>query len=370
VSSIGVLQVVLSLGPGGTERLVIDIVKRLRRRFRMSVCCLDERGAWADQLEAVDVPVTTCGRRPGFRPEIGRQIAALAERAQAQVLHCHHYTPFVYGALAAYRPPRPAVIFTEHGRLSNRGPSLKRRLANRLLARVPARVYAVSGDLARHVAAEGFDRAPVEVVHNGIDPGSPADPCSRARARHALGIDARAFVVATVARVVPVKDLGTLVRAFARVTDRVGASRLVIIGDGPERGALEALVSCLDLRDRVCFTGVRGDARDLLPAADVYVNTSVTEGTSLTILEAMAAGLPVVATNVGGTPEVLDDGTCGLLVPPGDAGTIALAIERLAADAPLRTRLGDAARTRVLARFTLDAMIATYADAYEYAGGR
>jgi L-malate glycosyltransferase len=362
------MQVVLSLGPGGTERLVIDLVRRLQSRFRMSVCCLDARGAWAPQVESLGVPLTACSRRSGFRPSLSGQIAELARREQVDVLHCHHYTPFVYGALAAWRSPRPALLFTEHGRLNDAPPSLKRRTVNRFLSRIPRRVYAVSRDLAGHVSAEGF--ATVDVVHNGIDPGPEPTPASRANARQALGLAADAFVVSTVARIDPVKDLGTLVRAFATATTDVTNAHLVIVGDGPDRGAVEQLARDAGVSDRVLITGVRGDARELLHAADVYVNSSITEGISLTILEAMAARLPVVATRVGGTPEIVADETCGLLVDRGDAVSIATAIRQLAGAPARRLAIGNAARARVCAKFGLDRMVETYAEAYEREGAR
>lgn len=299
---------------------------------------------------------------------LGAHIASLARRQRADVLHCHHYTPFVYGALAAWQRPWPAVLFTEHGRLTNAPPSRKRRTANRLLARIPKNVYAVSGDLARHVSAEGF--ATVDVVHNGIDPGAEPTAASRAHARRTLGIDPTAFVVATVARIDPVKDLTTLVRAFGHVEATVSNARLVIVGDGPDRAGVEALANQLGIADRIVITGVRSDARELIHAADVYVNSSITEGISLTILEAMAAKLPVVATRVGGTPEIIADETCGVLVASGDPAGLAGAICRLEAAPAWRVALGETARARVCASFALDRMVNTYAEAYERAGAR
>jgi glycosyltransferase involved in cell wall biosynthesis len=139
-------------------------------------------------------------------------------------------------------------------------------------------------------------------------------PSERWRVRRALGIDDDTFVVISVARLDPVKDLATLLDAFALVRRRVPHSRLLIVGDGPDRATLAANAACLDLADSVTFIGYRSDVQSLLPSADLYVNSSITEGISITILEAMAAGLPVVATAVGGTPEVVDR-TTGLLVP-------------------------------------------------------
>ena len=144
MSSPRVLQVVLSLNPGGTERLVLELIKRLQGEFPMAVCCIDEPGTWAEELARYHVPVQALHRSPGFDPWLGAGIARLARRHGANVLHCHHYSPFVYGCLARIWHSRSAVVFTEHGRLSDAKPSSKRRVVNRLLSRIPRAAFSVS----------------------------------------------------------------------------------------------------------------------------------------------------------------------------------------------------------------------------------
>jgi glycosyltransferase involved in cell wall biosynthesis len=299
-----VLQVVLTLSPGGTERLVLELVKRLNAEIPMMVCCLDEGGAWAPELEASGVPWRALRRRPGFRPLLGQAVAAAAREHAATVIHAHHYSPFVYGSLARLWRPSLQLILTEHGRLSDAKPSTKRRIANSILALGQRRIFAVSGDLKQHLAAEGFPPGRIGVIYNGIDVLDLPDSAARTRAREALGVSAETFVIGTIARLDPVKNLNTLIQAAGLAAQR-RAVRLVIVGDGPEREPLERLA-----RDhggaRVDFLGHRDDARQWLAGCDAYANSSISEGVSLTILEAMAAGLAVVATRVGGTPEVVD----------------------------------------------------------------
>src|SRR5215831_18575172 len=232
-----VLHVVLSLCPGGTERLVIDLAQRSASFVDTAVCCLDEPGAWAGELARCGVPIVVLGRRPGFRPTLGLRIARVAAAHRADVIHCHQYTPFVYGAIAALGR-EVTLVFTEHGRLSSGPPSNKRRLANRVLGRLPSRVCAVSHDLRRHLVAEGFQSDRVKVVYNGIDPGAPPTPAVRETARALLGVLPNQFVIGTVGRLDPVKDLRTLIEAFA-IVRATANSHLVIVGDGPERQALE-----------------------------------------------------------------------------------------------------------------------------------
>lgn len=356
-----VMQLVLSLFPGGSERLTVEIVRRLAPSFRMVVCCLDEPGDWAADL---DVPVTALGRRPGFHPSLGWRIASWARRMDVSVVHAHHYTPFVYGALAGLVAPRLRLVYTEHGRLSDEPPRVKRRLANSLLSRLPDRAFAVSADLRGHMMAEGFRGCPVEVLLNGVDVGTAPGRTERDAARRALGFDDRAFLVASVARLDPVKHLTAAVEALSIVRTTVPHARLVLVGDGPERQAIDAAAERFGVRDAVFVTGYRADVHQLLPAFDVYVNSSVSEGISLTILEAMAAALPVVATNVGGTPEVVAPGVTGDLVPARAPADLAAAVVRLAADAGLRRQMGAAGRARVEREFTIDRMVGDYARVY------
>jgi glycosyltransferase involved in cell wall biosynthesis len=359
-----VLQVVLSLNPGGTERLVLELVERLGASMPMAVCCLDDAGAWASTLEARGVSVHALRRASGFQPRLGHAIADIAERHEATVIHAHHYSPFVYSCLARRRSRNVRLVFTEHGRVSDAPPSAKRRLVNRLyFSRVPARVFAVSDDLRRHIVHEGFSAGRVGVIYNGIAVGDTPSPEMRRRQRATLGISDDVSVVGTIARLDPVKDLGTLLRAVADAR-RTRPIVALIVGDGTERAALETLSAELGLAEHVRFLGHRDDARDWLAACDVFVNSSLSEGVSLTILEAMAAGLPIVATAVGGTPEVVTP-ECGRLVPARSPAELARAILDIVGDPDAARRMGVAARARVCAHFTIERMVRQYRDVYE-----
>jgi glycosyltransferase involved in cell wall biosynthesis len=359
-----VMHVVLSLAPGGTERLVVDLSRWTNGQVPTSVCCLDEAGAWASELRDAAIPVTVLGRQPGFHPTLGLRIAALAEQQRANVLHCHQYSPFVYGSIAGLRNPRLRIVFTEHGRLSDGPPSTKRLVVNRTLGRRPNRVVAVSHELRRYMVEEGFQASRVDVIHNGIDPGPEFTLEQRVRARVLLGLPDSALVIGTVARFDPVKRLDVLVEATAVVTRILPQAHLVMIGGGPEASRLEAQVADRGLTNRVVFTGPRHDVRTLMPAFDVYVNTSASEGISLTLLEAMAASRPVIATGVGGTPEILVEGT-GVLVQPDDSRATAEVIVSVLRDPARGLSLGAAARSRVVEHFSFDRMARAYLAAYE-----
>jgi L-malate glycosyltransferase len=359
-----VLHVVLSLAPGGAERTVVDLVTRSEGAVRNAVCCLDLAGDWAERVTSRGVPISVLGRAPGFHPSLGLRLARAAEAHGATVLHCHQYSPFVYGQIAKLVRPSLRVIYTEQGRLSDAGPSSKRRAVNRVIGRLPAGIYAVSEDLRQTMIQEGFPPRRVGVIPNAVEPGSRPDGEMRRAARARLGVSDGAFLVGTAARFDPVKSLPTLVDAFVEVIVALPEARLCLVGDGSERTMLEEMVDARGLRASVLFTGLRADVRHLLPGFDVYVNCSIFEGTSLTIMEAMAAALPVVATNVGGNPEVVAEGLTGLLVPSRSSSSLAAALVRLGREDDLAARFGDAGRKRMEEHFAVDRIVERYVRLY------
>jgi glycosyltransferase involved in cell wall biosynthesis len=359
-----VLQVALSLDPGGTERLVVELARRLPDGFQSAVCCLDGPGAWSPDLRREGIPVHALHRKPGFHPGLGARIAAVARETGASVLHCHQYTPYVYGCLAKLLRPGLRLVFTEHGRLSEAPPSPRRARVNPWLARIPGVRFAVCEELRAFLIAEGFPAQGIGVVYNGIDVGPAPGAGERSEARAALGLAPEAFVVGTVARLDPVKDLATAIAAIAQVRAARPDACLAILGDGPERAALEAAARDAGAEGAVTFFGNRTDVRRLLPGFDLYLNCSRYEGVSLTIVEAMAAALPVIATRVGGTPEVVEEGATGILVPPADPGRVAATVLELAGSPERRAALGRAGRAAAETRFTFERMRDEYVAAY------
>lgn len=363
-----VLHVVLSLQPGGAERLVIELCQRLAGEIRSAVCCLDGPGAWAGELGDTGIEVVALHREPGFRPSLARRVAQIAGKLNARVLHCHQYSAFVYGALAQLARPGLRVIVTEHGRLDATPASRRRRMVNRVLNLLPGRVFAVSTELRARLIEEGFPAGRVRVTHNGIEPGPDSSKERRGHARKALALDRDALVIGAVGRLDKVKSYATLITAVGALRHQGMSPRLVILGDGPERAELASCVRATGLDGVVLMPGYRPDVRDLLPAFDLFVNSSVYEGVSLTLLEAMAACLPVIATRVGGTPEVVDDGVTGLLIPAGSVTALEAAARRLLSDARQRQIFGRNGRERVLRCFGIDAMVRRYADVYRHLG--
>jgi len=358
-----VMHVVLNLTPGGTERLVVEMARRMAALVRPVVCCLEETGPLASELEEAGVPIVELHRRPGFRPSLGVRLAHAAEEHGVSVLHCHQYSPFVYGQIARTVRRGMRVVFTEHGRVADGPPSRKRQLVNPVLARLPGDLYAVSEALRGHLIAEGFPAGRIGVIHNGIDPGARATAADRAAARRALDVDGDCLLFGTAARLDPVKDLDSMRAAYRLAHARAPECRLVIVGDGPERERLQRLARDAGIAGAVIFAGYRADARQLLPAFDAYLNSSLYEGVSLTLLEAMAASRAVIATHVGGTPEVVTAET-GLLVPARSPEAFADAMLALRRSPERRAAFGIRGRERVETLFSVQRMVARYLEVY------
>lgn len=331
-------------------------------RFRSSVFCFDRLGALEGELRGRGVDVRLLGRRPGLDLGYPFRLASLLREVGADLLHAHNATAFFYGTLAARLSRIAAAMFTEHDRVHP--DRLRIRWTHRVLSRFTSRTVAVSDLLARLLRrGEGFPADRLLTIHNGIDPAA-FPSLDRAEAARSLGLPDRSPTLAVIAGLKPVKNHPLILRAFARVCDRVPSGRLLLAGDGPERAPLERLVGELGLEGRVHFLGFRRDVGSVLAASDAAVLSSRSEGFPLAILEAMAAGRPVVATRVGAIPEAVVDGETGILIEPDDEAGLTTALTSLLED-PARARaMGERGRRRFLERFTLERMVGAYEDLY------
>ena len=233
-----------------------------------------------------------------------------------------------------------------------------------LMAGTDAVVVSARSAKAHYVGQIHANPDRIEVIYNGVDWRQIEPGASRPELRARLGFDDRAVVAGVIARLTPQKGHFQLLDALAR-TPGLESLRLLVVGDGELRPELESAVTVRRLHERVRFLGMRRDLGDLLAAMDIFVLPSLWEGLPLSLLLAMGAGLPVVATRVAGIPEVVDDEVTGLLVPAGDPAALGSALARLRADAVQRKRLGAAARAAVLPRFGVDAFVRATTGLYD-----
>jgi glycosyltransferase involved in cell wall biosynthesis len=356
-----ILHIVSSLGVGGMERMLLQLATAQQEAgHRVSVLALRagplEQEA-ADRSIRVKILSSGTGR-------FGRSLEALrvfrAERPD--IVHVHNPTSLQYAVLSKL-VSRAAIVVTIHGDQDTHA-----RLGSSFEWALTSAAVIVSHAAGKTLRLPSH-AAPFVVVHNGIA-AAPANEQHRADARAELGAG-DACVGILVARIDGRKGHATLLKSLRAVDDLGVTLKMWIVGDGSARAAAESQAARLGLGpDRVRFLGRRSDIDRLLNAADFFVLPSDIEGLPLSILEAMAHGLPIVASNVGGVPEIIQDGINGLLVPAGDDAALAAAIRRVATDPVLRRRLGDAARERANTAFSLSTMMQKYDLLYDEALAR
>jgi glycosyltransferase involved in cell wall biosynthesis len=343
----------LGLSTGGLERLLVDMARfHDRAAWSLSFVALNEVGGPGEEIRAAGCDVTGLHLQGASRWTAIRRLSRLFREQRIDVVHTHNAYPHLVGTLAAKWAGVPVVIHTRHGQRFGHG--WKSRWSFRLAAYGVDRIVAVSDDAAKLcVAGDGIPQRQVLRIWNGID-------CDK----FAFHGGATSPTAISVARLSKEKDFPTLLRAAALVHAQVPEFRLRIVGGGPEMPRLEAVRDELGLGAVVELLGERRDVPELLKTAGFFVSSSLTEGVSLTLLEAMAVGLPILATNVGGNPEVVEPGVTGELVPAGDPQPIAEGMLRMLSQRSLWPVMAEAARRRVETHFDIRQMVAGYEALY------
>lgn len=370
---IRILHVLLSLEPGGLENGVVNIINRLdRKRFESSVCCLKRAGEFACRIDNPAVVIHEMDWSGGNDPRLALRLASLLRRTRPHIVHTRNAEPFFYGFAGAKLARTQALVHSEHGRKFDDRQA--RFVVQRWMSRHTDAIFAVSdqlkADLVQHI---GLSASAIEVLHNGVDlsrfavaDGQYVHAAGRDTERDALrrawGVPDGALVVGSVGRLVAVKNFGLLLRAVASGGLDV---HLVLAGEGPEREALTTLGASLGIASRLHLLGHSNNIDNVLRAFDVFVLPSLSEGMSNTLLEAMAAGVPAIASAVGGNGEIVRDGVDGKLFASDDLASLVACLTDLCHDDALRLRYAAAARDRVHSSFDIRYMINRYEQLYE-----
>jgi sugar transferase (PEP-CTERM/EpsH1 system associated) len=380
-----VAHIIYALGTGGLENGLVNIINRSPLgRYRHAIICLTTAEAFAGRLTVPDVEVIELHKRPGHDPGMYLRLWRTLRRLRPAIVHTRNLAALETQVLGLLLIGCKRV-HGEHGRdMSDLdGSNRKYQWLRRLLSPLIHRFIAVSQDLAQWLVSNvGIAPGKVTRIYNGVDHsrflprfGTDSDSATL-RLRTSLPGMPAAFlthassrVVGTVGRLAAVKDQQTLIRALAHIfresPQQRQTLRCILVGDGPERAALTATIEQCALEDSVWLAGDRDDIPELLACMDVFVLPSLGEGISNTVLEAMATGLPVIATRVGGNPELIQDGITGLLVPVADVPALGAAIVALVDDPARCDQMGRAAVQRLTTDFEWERAVSSYLKVYD-----
>ena len=363
---IRILHVTFNMGFGGTEQVIRQLVTNLdRQRFQCEIACIDgEVGAIGKAMEADNgITIHSRQRGPGLDWKTIRWLRRLIKSGRFDFVHCHQYSPYTYGWFAHWGTGAK-VVFTEHGRFHPDQHRKKAKLINPFIALTSHRLVAISAATREAlIEYEYMPESKIAVIYNGITPLT-VEENRKQELLTELGIKTGEVVIGTVARLDPVKNQPMMLQATRTLIDQGYKVRLLLVGDGPERENLEAITQQLNLNNAVFFTGFQSKPADYLSLMDIFLLPSFTEGTSMTLLEAMSLGIPTVATLVGGTPEIVEDKETGFLIESDDQEAFTSAIKKLLDQPEERGRIGNAAKLRFEQKFSVGKMVDQYQECY------
>jgi sugar transferase (PEP-CTERM/EpsH1 system associated) len=368
-----IVHVIYRLDVGGLENGLVNIINRTpAERYRHAIISLTDVSEFRQRITRNDVPCIALHKRPGNDIGMLWKLWRIFRELRPAIVHSRNLAA-LEAQLPAWLAGVPCRIHGEHGRdiFDMDGTSRKYRWVRRLYKPLVHRYVPLSKELSNYLGDQvGVAESKLRLICNGVDverfrPGG--GECREAVLPQGFA-DQDSLLIGNVGRLEAVKDQLTLVRAFKELCQHRPDNsrlRLVLIGDGSLRGKIEKLVAQEGLQDRVWLAGTREDVPQLLSMLDIFVLPSLAEGISNTILEAMACGLPVVATRVGGNAELLREGETGFLVPRADPQAMAAALLNYVDHAALRTTHGEAARTRVEGTFSIARMVSRYLEVYD-----
>jgi glycosyltransferase involved in cell wall biosynthesis len=352
--SIRILHLVQDLNVGGVERVIQSIVTSLdTSRFEVKVIALAAGGVIADELANAGISIETMSWKNCYNPINICRLSRAIRNYRPSIIHMHGYFAETMGRLAVFGRRFPATIVHHHSVFH--GLTLFNRMLDHFLMRFTSWQIMISEEIQHTFAKAGYPLKKSSVIYNGVD-GKVFENRRTNRPPHT------AIMVAILR---PVKGHRFLIEAFSEVGRRFSDAHLIIVGDGPLREALQEQAKSLGCEEKVEFLGMRDDIPALLDRASIAVMSSLREGLSLSIIEAMASGLPVVASRTGGTPEVVEDGVTGMLVSPGNPQELAEALSVLMSDSEKAHAMGLAGRKKYEVKFTKKKMISELEALYE-----
>lgn len=363
---IKVLHLTYDMRIGGTEMVIKNlIIGNADPNVSMSIYCIEAPiGPWGCELQNNGTQITVHERRPRLDFSLIKSLRKHIKQNEIDVIHCHQYTPWVYGALAAAFT-KTKVLFTEHGRFYPDVSSFKRRLINPILLSLTSSCTAISKATSKALCKyEFFPSAKVKVIYNGVTPLKPdLKACDELKKKYCIA--EYDFIFGTVARLDPIKNQTMMIQAFAEVLKKIPNALLIIVGDGEEKEKLHSLVDELAINKSVVFTGFVPNPVNHIQIMDVFLLSSFSEGTSMTLLEAMSLGKPCVVTDAGGNKEIISHSQTGFVVENGNAEEFALEMYRMFENRKLYLEMRANASDDFKSRFDETIMQANYNEIYK-----
>ncbi len=360
-----IMYIIDSLRIGGAEELLLTVARKIdRKKYNISVVCLFDEGPLADEIRGTGVKVEFLHMRNRLDLPTFIKLIHLIRDEDIKIVHTHLFDSNFFGRMAAKLADAPVIVATEH----NVYPWKKRRhiFVDKSLARFTDRIIAVSDAVRLWTSErENIDVEKFVTIHNGIDINRFDLPVDIYEKKKELRLDPRVPLIGTIGTLTEQKGHKYLLEALAKVTKVIPDAKLLFVGDGHLRTRLEELSVKLGLGENVIFCGWRRDIHEILPILDLFVLSSLWEGLPWVILEAQACGRPIVASNVDGIPEAVNDGQMGLLVPPKDPERLARAIGKLLRDKELAMKMGEAGRKSVRSKFTSEIMVGKMEELYD-----
>ena len=356
---IRIIHLIHQLGAGGAENGIINLANHIdRQRFEMAICAFVGKGSQTHRLGTDRIELFELNKRAGNDLKLPFLLFRLFRKWRPDIVHTHAWGTLCEGVLAAKVARIPIIIHGEHGTIQQ---TKRTRYIQKSVWRMTDRVLSVSKYHAQKLARTvGFPVQRITVLPNGVD----SDRFQRGNRGRSFVRKADDILIGTVGRLVPVKNQMVLIDAFSKLCNQDFNIKLIIVGDGPLRHQLQTVAKDTGCADRIEFLGRRSDVPEIMRAMDIFVLSSYSEGMSNTILEAMSSGLPVVATAVGGNPELVLNGKTGLLVPTNDPEKLERALCLLIRHEEMRKEMGMRGRERVKKYFSLRGMIDNYEKLY------
>jgi N-acetyl-alpha-D-glucosaminyl L-malate synthase BshA len=348
----------------GAGRVLYDLVKFLKN-YKIIIVTLYKEGNLIDQFKKLNVKIINLNKKPGIRPATIIKLKNIIKKEKPDIVHTHNCNAYEFGVLAARILKVKKIIHTAHGKSvkPNKLKKLRESLFHKFISAFLTNYISVSKDLAKYAAKNWcLNKKKIKTIYNGIDTNTYKKIKVDKSFLYNLGIKKDDILIGIVAGLRPVKSHETLIKSMQLIKKQVPNSKLLIIGDGPEKNRLINLTDKLNLKKDILFLGNRKDIVKLLNCLDVSVLPSLSECLSIALLESMSCQLPVIATDVGGNPELINK---DYLVKPKDYKNLAIKTVKLLKDKDLRENIGKQNRKRVLNHFNIQNMIKNYKKVYQ-----